>query len=141
MRASAETPEFLILGPLEVRLGGRLVTLGSTKQRALLAALLLRMNEVVSAERLIDELWGEAPPRSAANALQVYVSQLRKALGANVLVTEAPGYVARIAPGQLDAARFESLVDEGRRAMLSDDAVAAATNLREALALWRCRRI
>ena len=137
MRASAETPEFLILGPLEVRLGGRPVTLGSTKQRALLAALLLRVDEVVAAERLIDELWGEAPPRSAANALQVYVSQLRKALGANVLVTQAPGYVARPATGQLDAARFESLVDEGRQAMLSDDAATAATRLREALALWR----
>jgi DNA-binding SARP family transcriptional activator len=137
MRASAETPEFLILGPLEVRLGGRPFPLGSTKQRALLAALLLRMDEVVSAERLIDELWGEAPPRSAANALQVYVSQLRKTLGANVLVTQAPGYVARLATSQLDAARFESLVDEGRRAMLSDDAATAATRLREALALWR----
>ena len=137
MRASAETPEFLILGPLEVRLGGRPFALGSTKQRALLAALLLRMDEVVSVERLIDELWGEAPPRSTANALQVYVSQLRKALGADVLVTQAPGYVVRLAPGQLDAARFERLVDEGRRAMLSDDAGTAATHLREALALWR----
>ena len=94
MRASAQTPEFLILGPLEVRLGGRPFALGSTKQRALLAALLLRGDEVVSVERLIDELWGEAPPRSAANALQVYVSQLRKTLGADVLVTQAPGYVA-----------------------------------------------
>jgi DNA-binding SARP family transcriptional activator len=137
MGASAETPEFLILGPLEVRLGGRPFALGSTKQRALLAALLLRMDEVVSVERLIDELWGDAPPRSAANALQVYVSQLRKTLGADVLVTEAPGYVARLATAQLDAARFESLVDKGRRAMLSDDIATAATRLREALALWR----
>jgi len=137
MRPNPEIPEFLVLGPLEVRLGGRPFALGSTKQRALLAALLLRMNEVVSVERLIDELWGEAPPRSAANALQVYVSQLRKTLGANVLVTQAPGYVARLATSQLDAARFKSLVDDGRRAILSDDAVAAATRLREALALWR----
>jgi len=135
--ALAEIPEFLILGPLEVRLGGRPVALASAKQRALLAALLLRADEAVSVERLIDELWGEAPPRSAANALQVYVSQLRKTLGADVLVTQAPGYVARLAAGQLDAARFESLVDEGRRAMLSDEAATAATHLREALALWR----
>ena len=137
MRPNPEIPEFLVLGPLEVRLGGRPFALGSTKQRALLAALLLRMDEVVSVERLIDELWGEAPPRSAANALQVYVSQLRKTLGANVLVTQAPGYVARLATSQLDAARFKSLVDDGRRAILSDDAVTAATRLREALALWR----
>jgi DNA-binding SARP family transcriptional activator len=137
MSPHAETPEFLILGPLEVRLGGRSFALGSTKQRALLAALLLRADEVVSAERLIDELWGEAPPRSAANALQVYVSQLRKTLGADVLVTQAPGYVARLAEGRLDAARFARLVDEGRRAMLGDDAATAAKHLQEALALWR----
>ena len=137
MRASAETPEFLILGPLEVRLDGRPVALGSTKQRALLAALLLRADEVVSVERLIDELWGETPPRSAANALQVYVSQLRKTLGADVLVTQTPGYAARVAAGRLDATRFEALVDEGRGAMLSDDTATAATRLREALALWR----
>jgi DNA-binding SARP family transcriptional activator/class 3 adenylate cyclase len=135
--APAEIPEFLILGPLEARLGGRPVTFGSTKQRALLAALLLRANEVVSIERLIDELWGETPPRSAANALQVYVSQLRKTLGAGVLVTQAPGYVARLEEGRLDAARFEALVDEGRHAMLSDDAETATARLREALALWR----
>jgi DNA-binding SARP family transcriptional activator len=137
MSAPAETPEFLILGPLEVRLGGRPVALGSTKQRALLAALLLRANEVVPTERLIDELWGDAPPRSAANALQVYVSQLRKTLGADVLVTQTPGYVARAARDRLDAARFEDLVDEGRRAMLGDETATAATRLREALALWR----
>jgi DNA-binding SARP family transcriptional activator len=135
--AIAEIPEFLILGPLEARLGGRSVAFGSTKQRALLAALLLRANEVVSAERLIDELWGEAPPRSAPNALQVYVSQLRKTLGADVLVTQAPGYVARLATDRLDAARFEGLVEEGRHAILSDDAVTAAARLGEALALWR----
>jgi DNA-binding SARP family transcriptional activator len=137
VRALAEIPEFLILGPLEAHLGGRPLELGSTKQRALLSALLLRAEEVVPVERLIDELWGEAPPRSAANALQVYVSRLRKALGAGALVTQAPGYVARVAKGRLDASRFEDLVAEGRRAMLSDDAATAATCLREALALWR----
>ena len=138
MRASAETPEFLILGPLEVRLGGRPVTLGSTKQRALLAALLLRMDEVVSVERLIDRALGRGAAAVALRTLcRCMCSQLRKTLGANVLVTQAPGYVARLATGQLDAARFESLVDEGRQAMLSDDAGTAATRLREALALWR----
>src|SRR5215217_8569176 len=72
--------EFLILGPLEVRLDGEPVSLGAAKQRALLAILLLQPNQVVSSERLIDDLWGERPPATAANALQVYVAQLRKAL-------------------------------------------------------------
>jgi DNA-binding SARP family transcriptional activator len=137
MRALAEIPEFLILGPLEARLDGRPVALRGAKQRALLAALLLHAGQVLSVERLIDDLWGEAPPPSAANALQVYVSQLRKTLGAGMLVTQAPGYVARLEEGQLDAALFEDLIDEGRGAMLSDDAATAGTRLREALALWR----
>jgi DNA-binding transcriptional activator of the SARP family len=103
MRALAETPEFLILGPLEARLDGRPVALRGAKQRALLAALLLYPGQVLSVERLIDDLWGEAPPQSAANALQVYVSQLRKTLGAGTLLTQAPGYVAQLEAGQLDA--------------------------------------
>ena len=78
MPATAEIPEFLILGPLEARLDGRPVVLRGAKQRALLAALLLYPGQVLSVERLIDDLWGEAPPQSAANALQVYVSQLRR---------------------------------------------------------------
>ncbi|HJQ73731.1 MAG TPA: BTAD domain-containing putative transcriptional regulator, partial [Gaiellaceae bacterium] len=137
MGALAENPEFLILGPLEARVGGRPVALRGTKQRALLATLLLHAGQVLSVERLIDDMWGEAPPQSAANALQVYISQLRKTLGAGALVTQAPGYVARLEAGQLDAVSFEGLVDEGRNAMLSDDAATAEARLRAALALWR----
>jgi DNA-binding SARP family transcriptional activator len=137
MRALAENPEFLILGPLEARLDGRPVALRGAKQRALLAALLLYPGQVLSVERLIDDLWGEAPPQSAANALQVYVSQLRKTLGAGTLLTQAPGYVAQLEAGQLDATLFAGLVDQGRGAMLSEDAAMAGARLREALALWR----
>ena len=137
MCALAENPEFLILGPLEARLDGRPVALRGAKQRALLAALLLYPGQVLSVERLIDDLWGEAPPQSAANALQVYVSQLRKTLGAGTLLTQAPGYVAQLEAGQLDATLFAGLVDQGRGAMLSEDAAMAGARLREALALWR----
>ncbi|HEX3687909.1 MAG TPA: BTAD domain-containing putative transcriptional regulator [Gaiellaceae bacterium] len=137
MRALAGIPEFLILGPLEARLDGRPVALRGAKQRALLAVLLLYPGQVLSVERLIDDLWGEAPPQTAANTLQVYVSQLRKTLGAGTLVTQAPGYVAQLAAGQLDATLFAGLVDQGRHALLSDDPETAGAGLREALALWR----
>ena len=88
--------EFRILGPLEVLDGGRPVALGGAKQRALLAVLLLHANEVVSTDRLIDELWGERPPKTAANTLQFYVSQVRKALGADRIATRSPGYLIRV---------------------------------------------
>ena len=96
--------DFRLLGPLEVSDGARAVEIGGGKRRSLLALLLLHGNEVVSADRLIDELWGESPPPTAAKGLQVYVSQLRKELqnGADrdgdVLVTRANGYVLEIGP-------------------------------------------
>lgn len=126
--------EFRILGPLEVVDRDRVVTLGGSRQRALLALLLTRANEVVSADRLIDELWGEKPPRTPANALQFHVSQLRKALATReVVITQPPGYLIRVAPNELDLLRFEQLVDEAERAAPD----AAARLLREALELWR----
>jgi DNA-binding SARP family transcriptional activator len=73
--------EFRILGPLEVLEDGQQIDVGGAKQRALLAILLLHTNEVVSNDRLVDALWEDAPPETASKALQVYVSQLRKALG------------------------------------------------------------
>jgi DNA-binding SARP family transcriptional activator len=118
--------EFRILGPLEVCSEGRELSLGGAKQRAVLAVLLMHRNEVVSTDRLIDELWSDRPPATAAKVVQVYVSQLRKALRGrhardeadSILVTLAPGYyVLRVEPGELDADRFEQLVDEGRRAL------------------------
>src|SRR5262245_39798261 len=98
--------EFRILGPLEVVDGGRAVALGGPKQRALLAALLLTPNRVVSVDRLVDALWPAGPPANAANALQYHVSQLRKPLG-DVVVTQEPGYLIRVEPDRLDLLRFE----------------------------------
>src|SRR4030095_2373690 len=85
--------EFRVLGPLEASKGGRAVEVGAGKQRALLAVLLLRAGEVVSADRLIDALWGEEPPPSALNSVHVYVSQLRKVLGDGLLETRGRGCV------------------------------------------------
>jgi DNA-binding SARP family transcriptional activator len=129
--------EFRILGPLEAWDKGREVSLGGPKPRALLAALLLYANEVVPADRLIDELWGEDSPEDAAAALRVNVSRLRKALPEDVLATKSPGYVLRVEPEALDLHRFERLVDDGRRLLASGLAADASQRLRDALSLWR----
>ncbi len=129
--------EFRILGPLGAWDGDSELTLGGPKPRALLAVLLLHPNEVVPADRLIDELWGEDSPEDAAAALRVNVSRLRKALPENVLATRSPGYVVRLEPGALDLHRFERLVDEGRSLLARGLAAEASERLREALALWR----
>jgi DNA-binding SARP family transcriptional activator len=118
--------EFRILGPLEVVDGDRSVPLGGGRQRAVLALLVTRPNEVVSTDRLIDELWGADPPKKALNTVQYYVSQLRKTLGADRIVTRPPGYLIRVEPEELDLARFERLAEEG-----------GADRFREALELWR----
>ena len=115
--------EFRILGPLEVIEDGRTVDVGGAKQSALLAVLLLNANRVVSTDRLIDALWGERSPETAQKALQVYVSQLRKAVGRERILTIGPGYEARVDPGELDLDRFQTLVAAGKPA--------------EALSLWR----
>jgi DNA-binding SARP family transcriptional activator len=97
--------EFRLLGPLEVAEHGRVLELNAAKQRALLAILLLSANEVVSAARLIEELWPEAAPRTAAKSIQVYVSGLRKELGDSRIVTRSPGYMLRVEPGVADFGR------------------------------------
>src|SRR6266545_2210423 len=104
-----------ILGPLEVRAQGRPLRLGGPKQRALLAVLLLHDGEVVSRERLIDELWGESPPKTAPDVLRVLVSKLRKTLGPGLVRTCAPGYLLGIDPDEVDSTRFGRLLDEGAR--------------------------
>jgi class 3 adenylate cyclase/DNA-binding SARP family transcriptional activator len=129
--------EFAILGPLTVRQDGRELTLGPAKQRALLAVLLLHAGETMTKERLINALWGERPPRRAVKALQVYVSQLRKTLGAGVLVTRQLGYVLELEPGALDLQRFEQSLADGRRLFQQGAAQEAGDVLREALLLWR----
>ena len=110
--------------------------LGGAKQRALLAVLLLHRGEVVPRDRLIDELWGERPPASAVKSVQVYVSNLRKALGEGVLLTRGNGYLLEAAPGQVDLDQVEALVREGREALEGGDPRRGSDRLREALALW-----
>ena len=125
--------EFRILGPLEVLDEGDPVRLGGRNQRAVLALLLLRVNEPVSTEGLVDELWGEHPPRTATTSLQNTVVQLRKLLGHGLLLTRPSGYVLELDADQLDLARFERLVREARSA----EADQRAELLRGALGLWR----
>ncbi|MDX6454330.1 MAG: hypothetical protein QOD48_437, partial [Gaiellaceae bacterium] len=115
--------EFRILGPLEVLSDGQALDLGGQKQRALLALLLLEANKPVSRDRLIDALWEEEPTATAQKAIQVYVSQLRKLLGKERLLTRAPGYLLHAEADELDLAHFQRLQAEGK--------------LHDALALWR----
>jgi DNA-binding SARP family transcriptional activator len=138
--------EFRILGPLQV-VGddGRSVELGGRKTRALLAALLIQANEVVSKDRLFEVLWGAAPPESAANTAQTYVSHLRDALEperrhrhpGRFLLTREPGYLFAVDPDSVDASRFGRLAVEGRRALAAGTPEDAAARLHDALALWR----
>ena len=133
--------EFSILGPLEVTAGGRPVELAGARTRAVLAMLLAHANQVVSSDRLIEELWPGHPPAKAADSLQVRLSELRKAFRsrgeADRLATRPPGYVLRVAPEELDAQRFERLAAEGDAALAAGDATTAAERLDRALSLWR----
>jgi DNA-binding SARP family transcriptional activator len=131
--------DFGILGPLEVSDEGRVLPLGGSKQRALLALLLLHANQVVSSDRLIDELWGEEPPESGTAALQVRISKLRKALGAGgeAIMTRTPGYVINVGSDRLDLQRFERLVSEAERDLQGGDSAQASSKLADALSLWR----
>ncbi|MCX6520327.1 MAG: BTAD domain-containing putative transcriptional regulator [Actinobacteria bacterium] len=134
-----------LLGPVEVRIDDVLVDLGGPQQRAVIAHLALEPGHVVSVERLIDRLWGDEPPRTPLGTLQSYVSRLRRALEprraagapAEVLVSEAPGYLLRVEPTQVDIHRFRSLVDEARVAAGAGDHARALARLDAALGLWR----
>ena len=129
--------EVRLLGPVEVADDDRVVTIPARKQRALIAALALEAGRVVSTDRLVERLW-EAPPASAAHAIQVYVSALRRKLGDGArLRRQAPGYVLDVPRDCVDALRFEGLVREGTRSLAADDPARAAPLLRVALALWR----
>jgi DNA-binding SARP family transcriptional activator len=129
--------EFRLLGPLEALIDGNPVNLAAAKPRALLALLLLHRNRVVSTEKLIDELWGDEPPARATKTLQVYVSQLRKELGPERLLTRAPGYELRVAEDELDVDRFEKLGAEARERMAAGDAAGTVEGMRRALDVWR----
>ena len=106
-----------ILGPFQLEDGGRQITVGGVRQRAVLADLVLNANEVIPSEQLLVELWGEDAPLSAANALQAAISRLRRVLPAGRLTTTGPGYMLRLFPAELDVAQFEQLIFEGRDAL------------------------
>ena len=136
--------DFRLLGPLEASVEGRALALGGSKQRALLALLLLHANETLSTDRLIDELWGEHPPATAIKTVQVHVHRLRKALategnstGSDLLVTRENGYQLRVDPERIDLWRFECLAREGTSALAAGDSEAAAASLERGLGLWR----
>ena len=138
--------EFRALGDLQVVEDGQALALGPHQQRAVLALLVLSAGEVVSADRLIEALWGERPPPTAAKTVQVYISRLRKALNGaqagarrvdGLIVTVDHGYVLRVDPEQVDVRVFERLLDRGRDAFADGEFDAAATVLRQALGLWR----
>jgi Bacterial transcriptional activator domain len=146
--------DYRILGSFEVRVDGQVVAVGGEKPRALLVLLLLHRNEVVSAERLIDGLWGETPPASALGTLRAYVSRVRKAFDGQAesisgerdsaavspdgrLLTRGHGYLLRVAPGELDLERFCELADRGRETLAAGRAKEASRVLGEALELWR----
>lgn len=138
---SAAMLDFRLLGPLQVTEDGRPLQAGGRKQRALLALLLLNANRVVSTDTIIDALWGDDPPESAANAVQVYVSGLRKTLGPGLIETRGAGYQLSIDENQLDLLRVDRLHGEGRAHLAAGDAESAATTLRKALDAWRGRAL
>jgi DNA-binding SARP family transcriptional activator len=137
--------QFRLLGPLEAQDRERRVELGRPKQRVVLAVLLVHANQVVSVDRLIEELWGAEPPPQAAASLQTYVSNLRRALEpgrparapSRMLVSQPPGYRLVVGAGDLDAARFAALAEEGHQFLQGHRPAAAARVLREGLGLWR----
>src|SRR5215213_1439781 len=125
--------EFLILGALELRDRGRPVPPPPPKERALLAFLLVNANRLVTADELVDALWGESPPKTALDSLHNLVFKLRQRIGRGVVVTRPTGYLLKVEPWRIDEQRFRSLVDEAQGA----EAAARAAKLRDALALWR----
>jgi predicted ATPase/DNA-binding SARP family transcriptional activator/tetratricopeptide (TPR) repeat protein len=142
--ASVRGVEFRILGPLEVAAGGRQVQISGSRERALLAILLIHIREVVSADRLIEELWGSDLPSNPSNALQVVVSRVRKILEAErapgepaeFLVTRKPGYQLDVTPDDLDAGQFGELLEEAQQVAPADQ-VRRLSLLEQALGLWR----
>ncbi len=131
--------DFRILGQLEAVDDGEPVKLGAPQQRALLARLLISSNEVVTVDRLAEDLWRGDPPDSARHTLHVYISRLRKVIDPDHtrLRHDGHGYRLAVAPDELDAMRFERLAAEGRGALAGDDPATATTLLREALEIWR----
>jgi predicted ATPase/DNA-binding SARP family transcriptional activator len=131
--------EFRILGSVEVADGGRVRDLGGLRERTLLARLLLADGQVVSADRLAEDLWAGQPPAHYMATLRVYISRLRRALGdrSAAVITQPPGYRITLGQSELDANRFAQLVGEAREDLAAGRPEVAAAGLREALGLWR----
>jgi len=129
--------QFRILGAVEVLVDGTPAALGAPKQRAVLAMLLVNRRRVVSANALVDGLWGESPPASAVQSLQVYIHGLRRAVGAERIETAGRGYRAAVSEDELDLDRFERGLERGRAALEAGRAEDATDELRQAMALWR----
>ena len=130
---------FRLLGPLEIRAGEDWRGIGAPKWRSVLATLLIHPGQIVSADALINEVWGDAPPARAANLISIYVLRLRRLMDdedSRLLVTRAPGYQLLLTPSDTDALVFETMVRDGRRAFAAGDPAGAASQLTEALALW-----
>jgi DNA-binding SARP family transcriptional activator len=134
--------KYRVLGTLEVQRDGEFIPLDSTKQRALLAVLLIHANEVVSTERLIEYLWQDSPPEAGVKTLRFHVSKLRDALDPDrtgvPLVTKSPGYLLDVSEESVDANEFEAAVEAARRLSVSNP-TESAKMLRSALAMWRGR--
>lgn len=128
-----------LLGPLQVSVADRAVSLHGSRQRALVAVLALGGGAVVGADRLVDGLWGERVPRDPLNALQHQVSRLRATVGAEHVARRGTGYALTVPPDAVDAHRFDQLAAEGRAALRESRFAAAAEPLRAALRLWRGR--
>jgi DNA-binding SARP family transcriptional activator len=128
---------YLLLGPVVALVDGRAVELGGPRQRGVLVVLLTQAGTLVPASRIVDAVWGDEPPASAANLVQRSVSQLRKALGRDAIETRGAGYLARVEPDALDLHVFERLARAGSVALNDGHFEQAAGPLREALALWR----
>jgi YVTN family beta-propeller protein len=129
--------DYRILGPFEVATNGRSLALSGVQQRALLALLVIHRNQALTTDRLIDELWGNQTPATAVKTLQGYISNLRKVLPADAIVTQGRGYVLTVEPDRVDVARFEQLIAEGRRALDAGDWALAKDRLSAALGLFR----
>jgi DNA-binding SARP family transcriptional activator/basic membrane lipoprotein Med (substrate-binding protein (PBP1-ABC) superfamily) len=135
----ADAMQFRVLGPLEASIGGESIPLGGAKQRAVLAVLLLRAGEVVSVERLVEEVWGDEPPPSAAHTLESYVSRLRQLFNGHGprLLRRGSGYVLELADAELDARTFAELHEQGCLAASEEDHERVVRLTAAALAVWR----
>src|SRR6516162_5359027 len=141
VRGAAAVIDYRLLGPIEAGVDGRVLDIAGHKQLALLAVLVLRANQPVSRDVLVDWLWGEHPPPGVQHTLDVHISRLRKTLesaaGQQVVLTRPGAYLLRAAADNVDMRQFERLAEEGHRALAENAPDRAAAELSEALALWR----